>query len=655
MGFGDPGASGRTDIRNHRRDRARQGGSTFCLDFASSPTATSAPSELDSDCMEHTSAHNMKPPPGTGGFLHDLTGRSLLYPGPGGLGLALEEELAMLAGEQEDCGDMAGLEAPLNGQDPDLLSLIRHKEKDLLLAARLGKALLERNQDLTRQYENMHKDLTEQLELLEQEKHELRRRCESREGEWESRVAELEGDVQQLQEELEQHQAQLREVEREKSRAVKELSEQNQRLMEQLSRAAVVERELSVQVHVLRDEFREKSVSTNQHMSRLESLQAEIKMLSERKRELERHVGGTLQENEMLQNTIEDLQERTRMLERQSHDKDLQLRQNQLELQEVRLSHRQLAARMEELSEERSLQSLGPTSTSLLSEIEQSMEAEELEQEREQLRLQLWEAFCQVRSLCSHLRGNDVTDSALSTDSSMDESSETSSAKDVPTGSLDTALHELKRLTQNLLDGNESMGSRRSDEEALEEQVRKLAEESRTLRELYESEQSKARASQEEALQLHNQATLLSLEMSSLKEERERLRAMTEEQEQSEQVQRAIHDRDEAIEKKAAVEMELAKCKIDIMALNSQLLDAIQQKVNLSQQLEAWQDDMQRVIDQQLIDKHQEEWSETPYSFSKGADRRSRARPHARLERAGEDSAAGGGEGKSLFSFFKKN
>lgn len=35
--------------------------------------------------------------------------------------------------------------------------------------------------------------------------------------------------------------------------------------------------------------------------------------------------------------------------------------------------------------------------------------------------------------------------------------------------------------------------------------------------------------------------------------------------------------------------MELAKSKIDIMSLNSQLLDAIQQKLNLSQQLEAWQ------------------------------------------------------------------
>ncbi|XP_044540355.1 BICD family-like cargo adapter 1, partial [Gracilinanus agilis] len=83
------------------------------------------------------------------------------------------------------------------------------------------------------------------------------------------------------------------------------------------------------------------------------------------------------------------------------------------------------------------------------------MEAEELEQEREQLRLQLWEAYCQVRYLCSHLRGNDSADSAVSTDSSMDESSETSSAKDVPAGSLRTALSELKRLIQSIVDGME--------------------------------------------------------------------------------------------------------------------------------------------------------------------------------------------------------
>ncbi|XP_073766147.1 BICD family-like cargo adapter 1 isoform X2 [Danio rerio] len=366
-------------------------------------------------------------------------------------------------------------------------------------------------------------------------------------------------------------------------------------------------------------------------------------MLSERKQDLERRVCAVLEENQQLQNTVEELRERTLELEKHCHHKDLQLRQCQLELQEVRVSHRQLSSRLDELTEEHSLQAFSPSTHNLLCEIEQSMEQEELEQEREQLRLQLWEAYCQVRSICSQLRGNDITDSALSTDSSMDESSETLSAKDVPTGSLHSSLLELRRLTQNLLDGNESTGSRRSDEEVLEEQVRKLGEELRDLRELYEQEQEKTHSSQEEALQLHNQVALLSVEVSSSREENERLRAMTEVHEPNEQLQSAIRDRDEAIAKKKAVEMELAKCKIDIMSLNSQLLDAIQQKLNLSQQLEAWQDDMHRVIDQQLMDKHQEEWNDPPFSFSRrGA---AASRPTQRL--ADRD--------KPLFSFFKKN
>nr|XP_006204864.2 BICD family-like cargo adapter 1 isoform X4 [Vicugna pacos] len=446
---------------------------------------------------------------------------------------------------------------------------------------------------MSRQYEQMHKELTDKLEHLEQEKHELRRRFENREGEWEGRVSELESDVKQLQDELERQQVHLREADREKTRAVQELSEQNQRLLDQLSRASEVERQLSMQVHALREDFRAKNSSTNQHIVRLESLQAEIKMLSDRKRELEHRLSATLEENDLLQGTVEELQDRVLILERQGQDKDLQLHQSQLELQEARLSYRQLQVKVEELTEERSLQSSAATSTSLLSEIEQSMEAEELEQEREQLRLQLWEAYCQVRYLCSHLRGNDSADSAVSTDSSMDESSETSSAKDVPAGSLRTALNELKRLIQSIVDG------------------------------------------------LEPTVTLLSVEMTALKEERDRLRVTSEDQEPKEQLQKAIRDRDEAIAKKNAVELELAKCKMDMMSLNSQLLDAIQQKLNLSQQLEAWQDDMHRVIDRQLMDTHLKEQS----------------RPAAALSRAhgsGRGDEPSTAEGKRLFSFFRK-
>ncbi|XP_003789972.1 BICD family-like cargo adapter 1 isoform X2 [Otolemur garnettii] len=574
--------------------------SAFCLGLAG---RASAPAEPDSACC-------MELPAAAGDAVRSSAAAAALVSFPGGpeeLELALEEELALLAaGERSSdpgehpqaepgpAAEGAGRQPP-PAQDPELLSVIRQKEKDLVLAARLGKALLERNQDMSRQYEQMHKELTDKLEHLEQEKHELRRRFENREGEWEGRVSELESDVKQLQDELERQQVHLREADREKTRAVQELSEQNQRLLDQLSRASEVERQLSMQVHALREDFREKNSSTNQHIIRLESLQAEIKMLSDRKRELEHRLSATLEENDLLQGTVEELQDRVLILERQGHDKDLQLHQSQLELQEVRLSYRQLQVKVEELTEERSLQSSAATSTSLLSEIEQSMEAEELEQEREQLRLQLWEAYCQVRYLCSHLRGNDSADSAVSTDSSMDESSETSSAKDVPAGSLRTALNELKRLIQSIVDGMEPT------------------------------------------------VTLLSVEMTALKEERDRLRVTSEDKEpkDKEQLQKAIRDRDEAIAKKNAVELELAKCRMDMMSLNSQLLDAIQQKLNLSQQLEAWQDDMHRVIDRQLMDTHLKERSQPAAAFSRG---------HS----AGRGDEPSTTEGKRLFSFFRK-
>ncbi|XP_041503891.1 BICD family-like cargo adapter 1 isoform X4 [Microtus oregoni] len=577
--------------------------SAFCLGLAG---RASAPAEPDSACC-------MELPTGAGDAIGSPAAAAaaalVSFPGgPGELELALEEELVLLAAGERSSDPGEHLQAepgspaeghgpPPSTQDPELLSVIRQKEKDLVLAARLGKALLERNQDMSRQYEQMHKELTDKLEHLEQEKHELRRRFENREGEWEGRVSELETDVKQLQDELERQQVHLREADREKTRAVQELSEQNQRLLDQLSRASEVEKQLSMQVHALREDFREKNSSTNQHIIRLESLQAEqvleIKMLSDRKRELEHRLSTTLEENDLLQGTVEELQDRVLILERQSHDKDLQLHQSQLELQEVRLSYRQLQVKVEELTEERSLQSSAATSTSLLSEIEQSMEAEELEQEREQLRLQLWEAYCQVRYLCSHLRGNDSADSAVSTDSSMDESSETSSAKDVPAGSLRTALSDLKRLIQSTVDGMEPT------------------------------------------------VTLLSVEMTALKEERDRLRVTSEDKEPKEQLQKAIRDRDEAIAKKNAVELELAKCKMDMMSLNSQLLDAIQQKLNLSQQLEAWQDDMHRVIDRQLMDTQLKEQGQPAAAFSRG---------HG-VGRGQEPSTM---DGKRLFSFFRK-
>lgn len=54
-------------------------------------------------------------------------------------------------------------------------------------------------------------------------------------------------------------------------------------------------------------------------------------------------------------------------------------------------------------------------------------------------------------------------------------------------------------------------------------------------------------------------------------------------------VQEARDARDAAVARKAELELQLARARIDVLQANSQLMEAVQQKVELSQQLEQWQ------------------------------------------------------------------
>ncbi|KAL4711905.1 hypothetical protein ACJJTC_006074 [Scirpophaga incertulas] len=70
-----------------------------------------------------------------------------------------------------------------------------------------------------------------------------------------------------------------------------------------------------------------------------------------------------------------------------------------------------------------------------------------------------------------------------------------------------------------------------------------------------------------------------------------------------EAVSRARQERDQAIERKKTAEVALAKTRVELMQANSQLYEAVRQKVDLGQQLEQWQMDMQELIDEQMKHK----------------------------------------------------
>ncbi|KAK5887673.1 hypothetical protein CesoFtcFv8_016261 [Champsocephalus esox] len=82
--------------------------------------------------------------------------------------------------------------------------------------------------------------------------------------------------------------------------------------------------------------------------------------------------------------------------------------------------------------------------------------------------------------------------------------------------------------------------------------------------------------------------------------------------EESAILQQALRDRDDAIEKKKAMEDELLRSKTDLMLLNNQLLEAVQKRLEQSLELENWKEDVQQMLHQQLLAQQQAEAQKKP-------------------------------------------
>ena len=84
------------------------------------------------------------------------------------------------------------------------------------------------------------------------------------------------------------------------------------------------------------------------------------------------------------------------------------------------------------------------------------------------------------------------------------------------------------------------------------------------------------------------QLSVTEVQLKAAEEERDTLRSDIENCDASKDVliKKAWDTRDAAVKRKNNTEIELAKTRIDVMQINSQLMEAIQQKVELSQQLD---------------------------------------------------------------------
>lgn len=430
-------------------------------------------------------------------------------------------------------------------EEPEDLALqLQQKEKDLLLAAELGKMLLERNEELRRQLETLNTQHLEREERLQQENHELRRGLAARGAEWEARAVELEGDVEALRAQLGEQRSEQQDSGRERARALSELSEQNLRLSQQLAQASRTEQELQRELDTLRGQCQTQALAGAELRTRLESLQAENQMLQDRRQDLETQIRGLREEVDKGQSRLQTSHEELLLLRRERKELKLELERARFEAGEALSTLRRLQRRVSELEEESRLQDAEVSGASLQTELAHSLDSD---QDQDQ-----------------HVDECEGAQTILSP-----EIQEASSPQ--PSIQEENLEPPKKRATL-------------SPVEILEQEA--------------------------EVARLQDEIVLHRTELQTLRDELQRQKELRAQDNPEEALSCALADRDEAVNKALKLSLELNRVSLERDSLSWELLRAIRQKVALTQELEAWQDDMQVVIGQQVRSQRQKELSE---------------------------------------------
>ncbi|XP_051162077.1 bicaudal D-related protein homolog [Leptopilina boulardi] len=482
----------------------------------------------------------------------------------------------------------------LDNDEGDPLELLKQRERDLVLAAELGKALLERNQELTKQSDTLAEEYAAKLENLEQERHLLRRRLEEARDESDARALELEADVESLRSQLEEQSERSRRAERDQATLVVELTAQNTRLADQLREAAKQEEQLLMEVKVLREKCANRNNTLQDHVSSLEVLRDEVQLVSAQRTELERRSLELREERARALAALEEAEERAAALERLGNEAEHRARVAEQERDE-------LSAALATIEAERRGRSgsIQKPPRSLQAEMECEESGSSLGEQQEDLRAEVTRSCKRLRELCSRLRrGED--DSGLQSD--CDESmlviaNGTEAEVNYCPGALSELIEELYSLALPGSGGPSELG--------LAVELHRVREELESTKEQLKQTQDELKRRGEALIEMTSKLSVSEAELRGAREERDRARGDIEHSEltKDEILAQAYQSRDQAIARKNRVEVELARTRIDVLQANSQLMEAIQQKIELSQQLEQWQMDMQALLDEHVRSK----------------------------------------------------
>lgn len=220
-------------------------------------------------------------------------------------------------------------------EEEDVYSQLAQKEQDLLLAAQLGKVLLEKNEELEQRNATLLEEFTQKTEELEQERYSLQMQLAQRQDEFESTIKDLQDDVKSLQDQLSSHDNEVTVGNRKHTQDLRQLQQHNETLSEQLRQSVAQQDVLSSELEQLRCQLSSRRTSFDRRVDQVGELEDELESLRHRLQELEVRIRTVAEERDALAAELEDLQEYVLLLEKQRQKQDTQLNDQQREMREL--------------------------------------------------------------------------------------------------------------------------------------------------------------------------------------------------------------------------------------------------------------------------------------------------------------------------------
>lgn len=499
----------------------------------------------------------------------------------------------------------------------DIFQQLSKKERDLELAAELGNVLLQENEELKHRIEVVTQDYHDKLEESNQKHHRLKLQLETSKLENETVVHDLRSDIADLQRQHEEELKRIRQREKGNLDTIQELTIQNERLADQVLHASMMEEEVRTEIGSLRLQVSESGTSYDDSIKEFDALHDEM---TELKKEMENRIKLKMDECRLLTVELDQAQERVQILEKENLSLENKARHYESEYQRLEDINMQLLTKLESISMSAAMVGAIPMTndTSLFAELEvlsHSMSVDSFDNRPmqkitigTQLKQEILETYRQLQRLSLEIRGR-----------GDQWSPEAVEINDLKAGQLLLMLTELRGLFYERMQNHTlPMVEDQSRVGTLERQAQILKEEIGNLKERLDCSNVTVNSLKleitqrdyaykhkcDELIRMQDLFALFQKDLVKVQQERDLLQdsavgLLT----RDSLLEKTRKERDEAVECKNQLSIHLSQAKHDLSTLNRQLLEAVDQKLQLSQQLEAWQSDMQELIETKMANE----------------------------------------------------